>query len=731
MIQKVSLECQRFSPFLKSTNHSAPQRTLLDNDNNHFHTNRKSLIAALSAGIIYLVLASIYTGITKHNIHKTMFNPSGDPFYFLFFLKWWPWAILHHLNPFITSYLTYPATYNLAWVTSIPALSIIAAPLTLSGGPVFAWNILCFLAPATSAFAMYILLRYFHRSFFAATVGGYIFGFSTYEMAELSGHIHLVFLFPIPLMILLAIRKMNGDLSSIKFLLGNALLYSFMVGTSTEITATFTIFSALSVIAFYIFTPSLRAKIKSIIKFELISGAITAILSSPFLYYIITGLNKIHGHINSPTFYSADLINYIIPTPMTDIGKHLFANIASNFTGNYSEEGAYIGVILAALTLLSIRETKGFWVTPLAITTAMIFLFSLGPNLHVNGNITKITLPWHLFLFPPLNSALPTRFTMYVFLCISIWLSVWADGYKNRTGALLRFSTLLFGVFLIIPNFASYAWAKPSIPNKLEVAFIKSHVMNGENMLVLPTEPYGAGPLFLIGTDMYFHLNGGPWGYDPYSINRGYNRWLAMEMFNSNIEDPDYKSQITAFCVAHHVNYILVTPYTNQPLVTSIMHLGWPTWSEGRLSLYKVPMLDVTKYSNYTLSDMKALSRIFQLYRLKAAAACYLAKGGTISELTPNTAVKKGCLISAYGSRHGSHWTRLGGWLGPQGTDIGVGVGVKGTSATVLIHKISGQEKVLFYDPEPHKVSTAGLKTNKSGTLMFVFTRKYLNTQRR
>jgi len=704
---------------------------LLSNDNKNCRPDRKSVISALSAGIIYLALASIYTGITKHNIHKTMFNPSGDPFYFLFFLKWWPWAILHHINPFITSYLTSPATYNLAWVTSIPALSIMATPLTLTGGPVFAWNILCFLAPATSAFAMYILLRYLNRSFFSATTGGYIFGFSTYEMAELYGHIHLVFLFPIPLMILLAIKKMDGSLSAISFLFSNAIAYSFLVGTSTEIATTFTIFSALSVIVFYIFTPSLRADIKSLVIFELLSGVIAAILLSPFLYYLIIGLSAIHGPINSPTFYSADLLNYVIPTPATDIGKHLFANISSRFTGNYSEEGAYIGIILAALTLLAMRETKGIWVRSLIIITVILFLFSLGPNLHVNGDTTKVVLPWHLFLFSPLNSALPTRFTMYIFLCVSVWVSAWSDGSINRLGALLRYTILFLGVVLIIPNFSSYAWAKPSIPNKSEVDFIKSHVRKGETILVLPTTPYGTGPLWLIGTDMYFHLSGGPWGYDPYAKSFGYNRWPAMVIFNSGVVEPDYKAQIAGFCVTHHINDILVTPSTNQALAASIKHMGWPGMFKGKISLYMVPKVDISKYSSLTLDDMENLTFLSQLRRLKQAAACYLDKGGQLSDLTPNAAIKMGCLTLAYKSpKHASHWTKLGGWLGPQGSDVGVGVGVNGNLAAKLIPEISGQEKVLFYDPKPHPVSRSDLKKIKSGTLMFVFTKKYMNSQK-
>lgn len=691
----------------------------------------KTLLPTVSAGIIYLIIASIYTGVTKHNLDKTMFNPSGDPFYFLFFLKWWPWAILHHINPFITPYLTYPAKYNLAWVTSIPTLSLLAAPLTLSRGPVLAWNILCFLAPATAAFAMYVLLRHFNRSFYSATIGGYIFGFSTYEMAELFGHIHLVYTFPIPLMILLAVRKIDGSISNTKFLIGNVLLYSFMVGTSTEVTTTFTLFSALSILIYYFFTPPLRAKIKSLIKLELLSGIITAILLAPFLYYLVTGISIIHGPINSPVYYSADLLNYIIPTPITYIGKHLFESIASKFTGNYAEEGAYIGIILAVLTLFSMREARGVWVKGLTIITVMLFLFTLGPNLHVNGDITNIALPWQIFSFSPLNSALPTRFTMYVFLCVSLWISVWADGGINRTGAIIRYSAVLIGVLLIVPNVAEYAWAKPGIPNKSEVHFIKNHVNKGENLLILPTEPYGTGPLWLIGTDMYFHLNGGPWGYDPYSKSLGYSRWPAIRMFNSNMVGSDYKDQIIAFCATHHVNGILVTPSTNRILASSIKFLGWPGLIEGKISLYKVPKLYVAKYSRYTLSDAISLSLVFELDKLKRAAACYLKNGGHISDLTPNSAVKMGCLASAYRSaKNGGHWTSMDGWLGPQGKEVGVGVGIKGKSAINLIHKISGQEKVLFYDPKPQPESIADLKTNKTGTLIFVFNRKYLTNQR-
>ncbi len=522
---------------------------------------------------------------------------------------------------------------------------------------------------------------------------------------------------------------MHGEISNKYFLTINALLYSFLVGASTELATTFTLFSILSVLMFFLFAPELRSRIKHLVISELTSGVIAAILLSPFLYYLVVGLHSIHGAINPPTFWSSDLLNYLFPTPITRIGGHFFSNITSHFTGNYSEESAYIGIILAALTLLSMREAKGTWVRPLIAITAMFFLFSLGPNLHINGNITKIVLPWHLFLFTPLNNALPARFTVYIFLCIAIWVSVWIDNSRTIPGKYSRYIVSIIGVLLIVPNVDMYAWAKPGMPTKSNINFIKRNISRGGNVLILPTNPYGTGPLWLIGTGLYFHLSGGPWGYNPYNKSLGYNRWPAVDMFNSEKVDPDYKAQIAAFCATHHVNDIIVTPSVNNVFVTSLTRMGWPHFAKDNINIYKTPNSVFVGYSNRTVNEMRNQSRSFQLHKLKQAAACYINKGGAPSSLTPDAAIKLGCLTPAYkGIKEEGHWTALGGWLGPQGSGVGVGVGVavRGHSVMLLIPTMSGQNRVLFYDPKPQSVKIASLKTDKPGTLMFVYDRKNL-----
>ncbi|MHB1646861.1 MAG: hypothetical protein ACYCSW_10215 [bacterium] len=77
-----------------------------------------SIIMLLSPFILYLFIELIYF----FNWHKffagNMFMPSGDPLAYIWSFNWWPWAILHGLNPFITHYVWSPSGYNMTWTTS-------------------------------------------------------------------------------------------------------------------------------------------------------------------------------------------------------------------------------------------------------------------------------------------------------------------------------------------------------------------------------------------------------------------------------------------------------------------------------------------------------------------------------------------------------------------------------------------------------------------------------------
>ena len=84
---------------------------------------------------------------------------SQDPNFYTWCLRWWPYAIGHGLNPFFTHLVRAPAGHSLAWVTAIPPIALLAAPLTLTAGPIVTFNLLVILAPPLAAWAAFVLCR--------------------------------------------------------------------------------------------------------------------------------------------------------------------------------------------------------------------------------------------------------------------------------------------------------------------------------------------------------------------------------------------------------------------------------------------------------------------------------------------------------------------------------------------------------------------------------------------
>ena len=115
-------------------------------------------------------------------------------------LAWWPYAVLHGMNPLITHTLFVPDRINLAATspTLCPLAGIVGAPLTIAFGPIVAYNLLMLASPVLAAFFAFLLCRYITNNFAASLFGGYVFGFSTYILGHMEGHLQLVLIFPIP-----------------------------------------------------------------------------------------------------------------------------------------------------------------------------------------------------------------------------------------------------------------------------------------------------------------------------------------------------------------------------------------------------------------------------------------------------------------------------------------------------------------------------------------------------
>ncbi|MCL5948602.1 MAG: hypothetical protein M1420_05530 [Actinobacteria bacterium] len=732
----------------------------------------KRLATFTVATVVYLVISLWLTGLPGHNLTTTMMNESGDPNVTLFFLKWWPWAILHGHNPFVVRGLTYPATYDAAWLTSMAAPALLAAPVTLLWGPITSWNLLLLLAPVFASVSMLALLDYLDVSALPAATGGFIFGFSAFEVSEMSGHLFLILIFPIPLLVLLFMRRMNGAIRPVTFVVCSVLLAGFMLYTSTELSLDFALSALGGIVLFAIWYPrvcleKLRALGREVALF--VGGVL--VLTVPLLWYLLTNLQVGGTAINSPFIFSTDLLNFVIPTPNTWLGSGLVTSISTRFTGNFAEEGGYLGIILLILTVLAVTESikRASWAVPFSIWTLVLAVCTLGPVLHVDGTITAIRLPWDLPAhLPLLKNILPSRLMVFVALGVAVWVTLWVTWAKTRRARALRLSALLLGVVMLIPSPATFHWTRPDIPQAVSDGQIAAFARTGSGVLVLPRGPAlpfsdgRLGVLWAEASGFQFNATAPPWGYNPYSKNLGFLRWPLYTISSAVAPPPGTAYQIEVFCATHHDSAVAIP--SQAPAWESLLgRLDWAHRTFGGLTVFHVPSSVLRRFRTTSASETDTAFLYPQVAALQTAAACYLAHGGSLSALTPDAAIADHCLNVGYAgvsqsNNQSSNWTVESGWLGPQGQDVGIGIGSTGavarkvfehlqeihvqattttttgagtqegststttgtTHSTTTGTGLQGATKFLLYDPNPHPVTLQAMAHDPQGTYLMV-----------
>jgi hypothetical protein len=258
-----------------------------------------------------------------------------DPSQFMWSLVWWPHAIAHRSNPLFTHAIFAPAGLNLAWRNTIPLASLFVSPITAAFGPVVAYNILSLASPALAAWTAFILCRHIAHSYWPAILGGYLFGFSAYMLGHtFAGHLNLVLVFPVPLAVYLAVRRISGTFKPFAFaaLMGLTLAAQFLL--STEIFATMTVFGVMAIALALGFNEGEdRRRIAWLLASLASAYALTLLLVSPYLYFMFSYALP-RGQIWSASLFSADALNFLIPTEVNLLGHLPVANsISAGFPG--------------------------------------------------------------------------------------------------------------------------------------------------------------------------------------------------------------------------------------------------------------------------------------------------------------------------------------------------------------------------------------------------------------
>lgn len=516
-----------------------------------------------------------------------------DPSVYMWSLMWWPHALGHGMNPLFTHLVWAPAGVNLAWMTAVPGASILLWPITSWLGPVGAYNVLILLAPALAAWAAYLLCRHVTGVFSASLVGGYLFGFSSYELAQMTAHLNLALIFPVPLAVLLVLLRMKGRLRPAAFLVLMAVTVALQFSFSIEIAFTMTLFGALAGLLAFAIAPRARNALMKTAGWTALSYLTAAVLLAP----LVLALASSSGHVPHDWHgrYVTDAVNLVVPTRSALLAPPGITTIADRFTAGLSEEGAYLGPILLVVLLFAARTWRTLAGKLLLGSLGLIVLASLGPALSVAG-VRTIPLPWALTAHVPLvRMALPARFMLYAWLILGIIVAVWLAVPSRATWARwAKRGLACLCIAALLPNLTLPLWhAETDTPAFFATDLHRRYLEPGRNTLVIPFASNGFSMLWQAEAGMSFPMAG---GYIACRVPADYRRWAIVHTFLTRRRILGYDIQLQAFLGHFDVANVVVDPRGTGPWPVVFGELPVKPAEVGGVLVYRVPDELLTRY---------------------------------------------------------------------------------------------------------------------------------------
>ncbi len=427
------------------------------------------------AGILtlYTLLTSILTYPVVFKI-GTYIPGEGDAFHWIRILWYTPVAIF---NPDLTR-LTYD--YLIFYPYGIPASpfqsafnQILTYMLSNITDIHVVYTILWLFSFIFGAYGTYLLVKYLTGDSTSSFIAGLVFAFSPYHFAHSLGHFGATSIEWIPFCALYLMKMFkeggfkNSFFAGVFFILVAMSDLQYMVFMGILVIL-------LSVYESYIFFRKEKKGYKEILERIFYKYALFGVVS--FTGLIPLTLENILTATSSKNFLkldafeavmgSADLLSFFLPSVLHPVFGDAVANIYSNFLGNPSENTTFIGYTVILLSLFATYRLKGdksvkFW----SIAALFFSLISLGPLLHVNGNIlftvfrTTIPLP-HLALYYLIPFLENCRTTGRFFVIASLSFAV-LTGYgvsellksrkNNKKMIAVVISSLIIFEYLAIP----------------------------------------------------------------------------------------------------------------------------------------------------------------------------------------------------------------------------------------------------------------------------------------
>ena len=397
---------------------------------------------------------AFYHAAWSHPLQRQVGGP-GDADEYAWFLAWVPFALGHAHNPLVSHFVAFPRGVNLMWNTSVLLPSFLVSPLTLIFGAAFSYNVLVTLGTTLNTLFGFVAFRRWAPRV-PALAGSLVFGFSPSVLSQSAGHLAQVLVMSAPLFLILLDRLLV--LQTSKAWPTASSLDCWLGPSSSPAKRSWRWRPSRPPSPSWCWASSPAGRSRAVgytpLKGAVVAAATFSVFSLPFLLFQFLGPYKVQD-VHPKNAYVSDFLNFFVPTNVTKFAPTFALNISHRFTGNGSEDGAYIGIpliIFIALTLWWSRKRRVTWVA-LAIG-AGAGIMSMGETVHVLGHVSKLPLPDQVLQkLPMLHNLLPDRFAAVMSLGVGLLVAIGLAELKRlKLPAKLGGATLaVLGLVFLIP----------------------------------------------------------------------------------------------------------------------------------------------------------------------------------------------------------------------------------------------------------------------------------------
>ncbi|MCO1598751.1 hypothetical protein M8C17_26740 [Micromonospora sp. RHAY321] len=490
---------------------AAPEQAFRRSDQINRRAWAVRLLAAVRRHRADLLVALFFTLLAGWLTHGLWPDPAGrvmalnpeDQALYEWFLAVDARALLGDFS-LLTDRLNAPDGVNLMANTTVIALGIVCAPVTLLLGAPVTFALLAAVNLAGTAVAWYLLFRRALRARrLAAALGGGLCGFGPGMISQTNSHLHMTAQWLVPVIVWLVVRLLRASdpgptspTSPNGTGLDRRRMFSSAAGLAAAVTAQVFIGEEvlfLAAVTLLVMAISYGVADRDLARRALpgfaaglavAAGLALLVLGYP-LWFQFAGPQGVADGMFSPAYFSADLSSWWTVSPLSVAGSDESARL----TTGPAEYNTFLGwPLLLVAAVCAIWAGRRRLVFACVAAALVMGALSLGPEVVLGGTRTALPGPYALLAgLPVVDGALPMRFGLALLPIVATLLVLAVDRALGSTGRARRLVPAAVAVALlpIIPTPLPTA-DRPAVPEFITGGHWRQCVRPGGVLVPVP-----------------------------------------------------------------------------------------------------------------------------------------------------------------------------------------------------------------------------------------------------